>query len=127
MVKEGRIKKKAQAFTVSWSKVSTCVLVGSGDDRTERCLVILIDILSIIWEVKYDNIVKSIKVFQFNERNISNRNGVGIFKNKGRVIVMVEAVFLEIFIEVKMVILRVVFNLIDDRGDWWWLICKWRR
>ena len=79
MVKEDRIKKKVPAFTVSWSKVSISVLVASGYDRTDRYLVILIIISSIICEVKYDNILKSIKVFRLNERNISNRNGVGRF------------------------------------------------
>jgi len=69
-------------------------LVGSGDDRTDRYLAILTVISSIICNVKYDNVLKSIKVFRFNERDISNRNGVGIFKNEGRVIVALEVIFL---------------------------------
>ena len=79
MVKDDRIKKKVPVFKESWSKVSISVLVGSGDDRTNRYLAILVVISSIICEVKYDNILKSIKVFRLNERNISNRNGVGRF------------------------------------------------
>ena len=50
MVKEDHIKKKVPVFIVSWSKVSTDVLVGSGDDRTDRYLVILESISSIICE-----------------------------------------------------------------------------
>ena len=79
MVKEGHIKKKVTVFSVSWSKVSTNVLVGSGEDRTDIYLVILAVILSMICEAWYDNILKSIKVFRLNESNISNRNGVGRF------------------------------------------------
>ena len=79
MVKDDRIQKKVPVFTVSWSKVSISVLVGSGDDRTNRYLAILVVISSIICEVKYDNILKYIKVFRLNESNISNRNGVGRF------------------------------------------------
>ena len=67
MVKDDRIQKKVPVFTVSWSKVSISVLVGSGDDRTNRYLAILVVISSIICEVKYDNILKSIKVFRLNE------------------------------------------------------------
>ena len=79
MVKEDRINKIVPIFTIFWPKVSTSVLEGSGDDRTDRYLAILVVISSIICEGKYGNILKSIKLFWLNERNISNRNGVGRF------------------------------------------------
>ena len=63
MVKEDRINKIVPIFTIFWSKVSTSVLEGSGDDRTDRYLAILVVISSIICEGKYDNILKSIKLF----------------------------------------------------------------